>query len=534
MRDLGKWLSGVLILVLAFFFSRPVKAMTQEEEIRQLKAQVQMLLKRIEELEKRQTQTEKAMEKKAPVNWKAYWKNGFRIEYKNPEKNREYRFRFRTGIQLRYTYMSRDEDFSGGNENYSSFNMRRLRFFVDGTAPNRDWKYYVHVQLEPKSKVNVHDAFVIWKKYAPFVKIQFGRMKIPAMSMEYWQSGFKQNGTDRTIFTDDSEGYWPYSGTQKLKVGGHLLDNGFPIGGMLLYRSQGINVNGALDLFGKKQFLVYWLGWYNGRDTQGNRNTASDDHLYAFRLAFNLLPGSDPRGPLGPGTFNNYFMQGDYGYNTTPALALVLSGFWTKDRRNYYAFWNGGIKFGNLSGTEGKKDPHDIENYGFDVALLFRHRGFSADVEWAWEEIIQDPDKGDLAGVHDEETWDRMGFRINLGYFLVPRKWEITFKYAYLERLMDDKLEDAIKSGLGLLQTTDNKYAIEDYMQQFVLGVNYYFHGFNQYITFDISYLTIETAKPSQTEINKLLHQGIDLTGLKWDDETQDDWRFRIMYQHWF
>ncbi|HIE33348.1 MAG TPA: hypothetical protein EYP81_04805, partial [Thermodesulfobacteriaceae bacterium] len=187
--------------------------MTEQEEIEALKAQVRMLLKRIEELEKRQAQTEKAVESKAPVNWKAYWKNGFRIEYKNPEKNREYKFRFRTGIQLRYTYMVRDEDFSGGNENYSSFNMRRLRFFVDGTAPNKDWKYYVHVQLEPKSKVNVHDAFVIWQKYAPFFRVQFGRMKIPAMSMEYWQSGFKQNGTDRTIFTDDGEGYWPYSGT---------------------------------------------------------------------------------------------------------------------------------------------------------------------------------------------------------------------------------------------------------------------------------------------------------------------------------
>jgi len=212
MKKGKRWLGGVII----FFFwvllwTGAARAMSQEEEIRQLKAQVQMLLKRIEELEKRQAQTEKAVEKKAPVNWRAYWKNGFRIEYKNPEKNREYRFRFRTGIQLRYTYLSRDEDFSGGNENYSSFNMRRLRFFVDGTAPNRDWKYYVHVQLEPKSKVNVHDAFVIWKKYAPFFKVQFGRMKIPAMSMEYWQSGFKQNGTDRTIFTDDSENYWPYS-----------------------------------------------------------------------------------------------------------------------------------------------------------------------------------------------------------------------------------------------------------------------------------------------------------------------------------
>ncbi len=548
-RELG--LAVIMVWVLVLLGAGSARALTQEEEIRQLKAQVQMLLKRIEELEKRQAQTEKAVEKKAPVNWRAYWKNGFRIEYKNPEKNREYRFRFRTGIQLRYTYMSRDEDFSGGNENYSSFTMRRLRFFVDGTAPNRDWKYYVHVQLEPKSKVNVHDAFVIWQKYAPFVKIQFGRMKIPAMSVEYWQSGFKQNGTDRTIFTDDSENYWPYSalkthtdidstsktGKPYLRVGGHLLANGFPRGGMLLYRSQGVDLNGALDLFGRKQFLAYWLGVYNGRDTQGNRNTRSDDHLYAFRLAFNLLPGSDPRGPLGPGTFNNYFMQGDYGYNTTPALALLLSGFWTKDRPKTYLYWDGSGSYKTAGGD------HDIENYGFDLALLFRYKGFSADVEGAWEEFIQDPDKGNkyTPGNYastlraDEETWDRLGFRVNLGYFLVPRKWEVTFKYAYLDRFTDDKLEDAVKCGLGILETDDGKYALEDYMQQFVLGVNYYFHGFNQYITADVSYLRIDTAKPSLGEINKVNRElGVSIPTDQWSDQTQEDWRFRVMYQYWF
>ena len=532
--------------------------MTEEEEIRQLKAQVQMLLKRIEELERRQAQRERALKERSSEHWRAYWKNGFRIEYQNPERHQEYRFRFRTGIQLRYTYLSRDEDFSGGNENYSSFNMRRLRFFVDGTAPNRDWKYYVHVQLEPKSKVNVHDAWVIWGKFAPFFRIQFGRMKIPAMSVEYWQSGFKQNGTDRTIFTDDSENYWPYSaiktytdinnpsktGKPYLRTGGQLLANGFPRGGLLLYRSQGISVNGALDLFGKKQFLAYWFGWYNGRDTQGYRHTRSDDHLYSFRLAFNLLPGSDPRGPLAPGTFNNYTLQGDYGYNTRPALALIFSGFWAKDRpRKYLYLWGNGheLSYKLAGGT------HDVENYGFDVALLFRYKGFSADVEGAWEEFIQDPDKGDryVAGNYastlqaDEETWDRWGFRLNLGYFLIPRKWEVTFKYAYLERITDDKLEDAAKCGLGILETDDGKYALEDYLQQFVLGINYYFQGFNQYLTADISYLRIDTEKPGLGDIQRLNRElfGSSTRGLpldRWSDRTEEDWRFRVMYQYWF
>ena len=525
-----------LVLVLAFW-SGSSQATSAQEEIEALKAQVQMLLKRIDELEKKQAQTEKTVETKAPTNWRAYWKNGFRIEYKDPKSNREYKFRFRTGIQLRYTYLDRDNDIMNSNENYSSFTMRRLRFFVDGTAPNKNWKYFVHVQLEPRSKVNTHDAFVQWQKY-PFFRVQFGRMKIPAMSVEYWQSGFMQNGTDRTIFTDDSEGYWPYDGgprkpstsestfsglgTPTLKVGGHLLANGFPVGGMLLYRSQGVNINGMVDYKDKKQFLTYWVGVYNGRDTQGDRNTRSDDMLYCFRVAVNWLPGSDPRGPLGPGTFKGYFMQGDYGYNTTPALATLFSGFWTKDR------WKKVYDPTLFDGSDNimRSVTHDIENYGFDFAVLFRYRGFSADVEAAWEEFIQDPNGA------WEETWDRFGFRLNLGYFLVPRKWEVTAKYAYLERIMDNDLANSLGSGLGLVKLDNGKWGIEDNMQEFRVGVNYYWHGFNQYITADIAVLYRNIDDVSASEISKL-----GLTGISpddFDDDTETDWRFRVMYQHFF
>ncbi len=509
----------MLVLGLLLVWTGTSGAMSEQEEIKALKAQVQMLLKRIQELEKKQSQTEKAIESKAPVNWRAYWKNGFRIEYKDPKTNNEYKFRFRTGIQLRYTYMLRDNDmaWSNGEDTYSSFTMRRLRFFVDGSAPNKDWKYFVHVQLEPKSRVNVHDAFVQWQKYS-FFKVQFGRMKIPGLGIEYWQSGFKQNGTDRTIFTDDSENYWPDTGTPNLKVGGHLLANGFPIGGMLNYRSQGIVLNGFLDAMNKKQFICYWLGWFNGRDTQGYNNVNSSDHLYSFRVGINWLPGSDPRGPMGPKTFNNYFMQGDYGYNTTPALATIFSGFWTKDRRTTIF----DIDFGTGKYSSSTV-AHDIENYGFDVAVLFRYMGFSADVEWAWEEFIQAPDK------YLQQTWDRMGFRVNLGYFLVPKKWEVTFKYAYLDRLMDNNPENSLMSGLGLVKYDNGKFGVEDYLQQFVAGINYYFHGFNQYITADISLLQRHMDSVSDSEA-----AAIGLTASDFDDDTQNDWRFRVMYQYFF
>ena len=154
----------------------------------------------------------------------------------------------------------------------------------------------------------------------------------------------------------------------------------------------------------------------------------------------------------------------------------------------------------------------------------------------AWEEFIQDPDKGGKAynlvnptGTHDEETWDRWGLRVNLGYFLVPRKWEVTFKYAYLVRLDDNTPLDSRKSGLGLVKFDDGKLGVEDYLQQFVLGVNYYLHGFNQYITCDISLLQLHADDASPSEAAAIGKSASDF-----DSGTQDDWRFRVMYQHWF
>jgi hypothetical protein len=523
-----------------FVYLQPAGATAYDEDIRELRDQLQRLQERITELESKRAAAEAAKTSRM----RAYWKNGFRIEYEDPENERQYKFRFRTGIQFRYTYVDTDDDilFNGSptgtdvdhTENYSSFNMRRLRFFVDGTAPTPDWKYFVHVQLEPQGAVNVHDAFVQWQHWKEF-NIQFGRMKVPAFGMEYWQSGFAQNGTDRTIFTGDSEfdkdlfGVRTYDApgsNARLRVGGHRLDNGFPAGGFLLYRSQGFNVNGYVDLFEQKQFLAYWLGVYNGRDTRGFANP-DDQMLYTCRLGINFLPGSDPKGPMGPGGFNNYFMQGDYGFNTEPLATFITSAFWDHDKvRTRYGVTADATKgFMEVA----KSAEHDIENYGFSASLLFRYLGFSADLEYAWEEFLQSPGKGDRPG-HDEESWDRWAVRANLGYFLIPKKLETVFKFAYVERLSDTRLEDHIESGLGLVKL-DNGFAVEKNLQQYVLGLNYYLHGFNQYITADVGWMRRRFAEVGPAEAYAL---GLDPAAFTGDASTQNDLRFRMMYQLFF
>lgn len=520
-RMLFYFLACLLASGWLFVSVAPVKA-DEKEEVAALKAQVQELMKRIDQLEKKEQEA-------PPSKMSAYWKDGFRIEYKDPKTENEYKFRFRTGLNMRYTYLTTDDTVAKSAENYSNFNLRRARFFVDGTAPNKDWQYFVHVQLEPQGGVNLHDATVQWQKYK-FAGVQFGRMKIP-YSMEFWQSGFMQNGGDRTIFTGDSEvtkdqfGQTTYnfpSDNAPLRVSNHLAANGFSTGGMTLFRSQGLNMNGYVDMFGQKDFLTYWLGVYNGRDTRGLTNTDAD-MLYVARVGINFLPGSDPKGPMGPSGFNNYFMQGDYGYNTKPLAALVLASFTNRDKVNNY--FDTKLDTSNKNAGTKKTGAHDTENYGFDSTLLFRYLGFSADLEGGWEEFIQDP-----GGSKDiEQTWDRWAARANLGYFIVPKKWEAVFKAAYFKRIDGNNLENSLRSGLGLVNLEDG-YAVEDDLQQYILGVNYYLNGFNQYVTADMRWM-----RRNFNEINASEAERLGFTSLiSHNPSDEDDFGFRVQYQYLF
>ena len=103
------------------------------------------------------------------------------------------------------------------------------------------------------------------------------------------------------------------------------------------------------------------------------------------------------------------------------------------------------------------------------------------------------------------------------------------FKYAYFERLEDNDPLNSRESGLGLVKLANGKYGVEDYMQQFTLGVNYYFHGFNQYVTMDVSLLQRNIEDASAAEAAK-----VGLTSNDFDSQMENDWRFRVMYQFFF
>jgi len=365
-----------------------------------------------------------------------------------------------------------------------------------GNAPNKDWTYYFHIQLEPASAVNLHDAYVTWKKY-PYAQVQVGRAKLP-YGLHFWQSASQLNGVERSIFSGETDPdgsgdarKWP-GGNANFQMSSNLDSvTKFPLGGLHLYRSQGIQLQGDLNLFEQDGLLQYWAGLYNGRSSKGLPNHDSR-FLWVGRISIN---------PFGK---YNLLQQGDLDYSETPKVCFLVSGFYDTDRLDKVR--------SSTDGKEQSADPYDYNNSGYDIAALFRYKGFSADAEYAYEKFDQDRQGG--------HTWDRFGYRLDLGYFLIPKKFEIVTRYAYIERMKDNNVAKSNASGLGLVGVnggTNN--AIEDNLQEYTVGLNYYFYGHNLKLSVDYSYLTRDLSSVPGSTVSV---------------DDQHDNRYRTMTQFYY
>ncbi|MFA4915382.1 MAG: porin [Syntrophales bacterium] len=466
-------------------------------EIEQLKGEVQKLLNRIEELEKKQVATEVKTVEIEKKELQAGYDKGFYV--KTGDKS----FLLKTNLflQFRYTYLPFDRTVNANDEDWSNFLIRRARVIFSGNAPNKDWLYFFHIQLEPSSTVNLHDAYVTWKQY-PFAQVQFGRAKLP-YGLEFWQSASQLNGVERSIFSGETDvdgksdtRKWP-GGNANFPVSDEDSVTKYPIGGLNLFRSQGIQLQGDINLFGQEGFLQYWTGVYNGRNTKGNVNIDSN-HLWVGRISIN---------PLGK---YNLVQQGDIDYSLTPKVCFLVSGMQYKDRLNKYRDTIDSNNDGY--GDERQTAYYDIEGTGYNLAAILRYRGFSMDAEYGYDRLEQDRMGG--------YTWDRYGYRFNAGYFLIPKKFEITARYAYVKRLDENTAEMALASGLGIVSVnggTNN--AIEDNLQEHTIGLNYFFFSHNLKFFMDYSYLKRDfTPLPGSTV-------AVD---------SQSDNRYRAMMQFYF
>jgi len=466
---------------------------------KQYKDDMQRLINRVEELEKKQpekTAKPAEPEKKVAGTEKPVLQAGYDKGFYIKTQDENFLLKTNVFLQFRYDYIDFDKTVNANDENWSNFYTRRARVMFSGNAPNKDWTYFFHIQLEPTSAVNLHDAYVTWKKY-PYAQIQFGRAKLP-YGLEFWQSASLLNGVERSIFSGETDAdgkqdsrKWP-GGNANFQVSNEDSVTKFPLGGFNLFRSQGVQLQGDIDLLGENGFLQYWAGAYNGRNTKDTPNLDTP-LLWVGRISIN------PSGKY------NLVQQGDIDNSQTPKVCFLISGFYNIDRLKQVR--------SATNGTAQSVDTYDIKGSGYDLAALFRYKGFSLDAEYGADRLEQDRDGGN--------TWDRFAYRFDAGYFIIPQKFEVVARYAYVERMEDNNVAKSNASGLGLVSVnggTNN--AIEDNLQEYSVGLNYYFYGHNLKLFVDYSYLIRNLSSVPGASVPV--------------DDDQHDNRFRTMMQFYF
>ncbi len=291
-------------------------------------------------------------------------------------------------IQMRYGYEDRDN--VSGEEDDSSFRLRRARLKWDGYA-YKHFKYKIELALKSqgtkstsssdkdKAKaVELIDWWAEYKKY-PFAKIRFGQWKVP-FNRQRVVSSSKLQMIDRAS-----------------------SQNEFTMG-----RQVGAMVSG--NLFGKK--LEYYAGMFNGNGRNETEND-NNEHLYILRASYN------PFGGYGKGIGEQI---SDLDWSETPKAHI-----------------SGAIAFDNAADESitldsGKVSMADVDRTSVVAEYGFKYKGFSTSAEAYWRHY------DDIGG---KSIIDK-GFFVQGGCFLIPKHLEVAARYSLVN--FDNRREaDAVR-----------------------------------------------------------------------------------------
>jgi phosphate-selective porin len=293
---------------------------------------------------------------------KVYWNKGTRIEF--PDTG--FTTSIATQIQARYTFTDNDED--SGLKNTSSFEMRRVRLIISGTALNKEFAYKLQTDFVGKNdgeggrEPNLRDAYIQWQPCDDASGIRMGQFKT-AVSRQFNTDSSALQFVERSAVSD----YFDLGRQNGAMAFGTFADG-------MVYGSAGI---------------------FNGESTGEGINRPGVDTKHTAVLSARV----NPLGKM------NVYEEGDIDWSEDAALSFGAA----------YAY----SQFNDVS--ENVTDDTDAHTFSFDGD--FKYRGWSANAEFFYQSV-----RPDVA-----EKSEPLGFYVQGGYFLTPKKLELAARYGYLD-----------------------------------------------------------------------------------------------------
>ncbi len=361
-------------------------------------------------------------------------------------------------VQVLYTYNDREEDknvvsspTSPGDRDTSSFRLRRGRLVWQGYAFTKELQYYF--QLETPGLTEGTHLLDYYVDYSGLPEIG----KYIAIKGGQFKVPFSRQ-------------FMSSSSTLQL-VDRSILNAEFSL-------DRDVGVDFHRELFDRK--LEYHLGIFTGQGINRRNENSDNKMLYMGRLAWH---------PLG---FFDY-KETDIDYSETLKATI-----------GFGAAYNSGGEIRTGSTRTAVSDDIYMTTFTADGGL--KYKGFSLLTE-AFLRNLREPGFA--------STTNAIGYMVQGGYFILPKRLELASRYAWMDREFNRDKED-----IGILVGEGNNNRTPGSEEEITFGLNYYFKGHKNKIQADVSRLNqgfLPVSKDNKPPFNV--------------NDDKETWRFRLQYQ---
>ena len=387
--------SVLVVMVMIVFSSTIARADQTDKLIEILKEKGTITEEEAKSLEKEVKGAESGKKAEGEASSDDDWTKNIEVGYKKGAYIKTTDDRFSVKMNV-HTQGAFSYEVQEDQENTTTFKVRRARLLFGGNVYYPWMRYFTQITLEG-SNTGLRDAY-IEATYFDWAEPKIGQYKVP-FDREFLTSAFSLQLIDRSI-----------------------VSNTFS-----LQRDIGIEISGKL----LQDQLAYSVGMFNG--SGANQNNVNQKFMYVGRVVYS---------PFGPVPYS----QGALDTPASPKLSIGVAGAYLP-----------GLKPGErktLAGPLGNTNIVPVKSnvYELTADVVFKYQNFSFEGSYDFRNI--DPNKPTTPFGEEKAQ----GFYLQGGYFLIPKKFELAARYAWVDP-NDPNQKD------------DNK------QQEYTGGLSYYMYG---------------------------------------------------------
>jgi phosphate-selective porin OprO and OprP len=314
-------------------------------------------------------------------------------------------------LQTRYTYT--DGEIEKVTPNASRWEVRRMKFWMNGYAYIKDLTYLLQVDFTQGGSSKLLEHAYLNYRLIDELQLLAGQTKVP-FGRQWLNSSGAQEFVDRSSASDAFRpGY-----------------------------DAGVKLNG--EFF--KGLATYDLGLYGGAGQSATRAANGDTTANAFAARVTVNPFG--KMPYSEGDLDNspkplLSIGADYYSNTLKKTAAT-----TVEANNVTLSGASGW-LGKGLGTFTAAEKIDVDTYGVDAA--FKWRGAFAQAEYLY---------GDAEGKSSHKHLRADGYYAQLGYCVIPKTLELAVRYSVVDP-NHSKTKDRVIDTTGAVSYYFNKHNLK-------------------------------------------------------------------------